>query len=200
MVTKSQKIRLGFFLTISFIFFLIILILLGGKKFLKKKDIYYITYQDLSVSGLEIGAAVKYRGIRIGRVEEIKINPENISEIIVSIEIKQGTPIVKSAKAVIQGGGLTGIRFIEITGGSNSDPRLDPGSSIQAGISSFDKMSGQAEIILLKTEKVLNNIEKITNTENQKKFTHLLTNMDLTFIEVKNLLKNNRLAIQGLFC
>jgi len=193
MISKAQKARLGLFTLIAAVIFAVTLIILTGNKLLDKKDKYYIRYYDSSVSGLEIGSQVKYNGIRVGRIDNVKIDSDDIQAVIVTISVNSGTPIKQNSKAVISSMGITGMKAIEIKDGTNTSANLKPGSFIEPGKSSFDIISGKAEVIMTKTETVLNNLIEITNKENQIKFTSLLEETDNAMKEVKLLLETNRI-------
>ena len=74
------------------IFLLILAIFWLGKYGLedKKYDTYYI-YFDESISGLNIGSPIKYKGFDVGLVKYIKISPHNSEKIEVEIQIQKGT-------------------------------------------------------------------------------------------------------------
>jgi len=153
--------------------------LLVGKKMLSKEDIYYIKLQKQSVSGLNVGADVKYYGITIGKVTDISINRENISEIIVKISIREDTPIKSTSVANLPYQSIaTGIKQIEITGGANKDPNLDPGSYIKAGEDMFENITGKAEIISEKIEILLNNLIQATSSDNRTIFFDMLSQIE----------------------
>ena len=114
MVTKAQKLRLGIFITVISVLMVIFLIMVAGTKIMEKRDIYHIRYQDSSVTGLQIGGPVKYRGIGIGRVDDISIDPESITDIIVTVSIKSGTPIKGDMTASLIPIGITGYRAGQI--------------------------------------------------------------------------------------
>ena len=178
MVTKAQKFRLGIFITVISILMVIFLIMVAGTKIMQKRDIYYIRYKDSSVTGLQIGGPVKYRGIGIGRVDDIFIDPENVADIIVTASIKSETPIKNDMKASLIPIGITGLVQVEITGGTQEAELLEEGSFINAGFSTFDSISGKAEIITNKIEILLNNLNNITNEENKKRLNNIIANVD----------------------
>ncbi|HET7595181.1 MAG TPA: MlaD family protein, partial [Stellaceae bacterium] len=66
-----------------------------------------------------------YNGIQVGRVVEIRIDPQNTSQVRATIEIDQAATVIKSdVVASLEVQGLTGTAFIEITGGSQNAPPL----------------------------------------------------------------------------
>ncbi|MDV5168525.1 MlaD family protein [Photobacterium rosenbergii] len=68
---SKKHFRLGLFVTISLILLFAVFLTLGGRSFFKPKLIFE-TYFDNSVSGLEIGSMVSYRGIPLGEVISIE--------------------------------------------------------------------------------------------------------------------------------
>ncbi len=178
MVTKAQKFRLGIFITVISILMVMFLIMVAGTKIMEKRDIYYIRYKDSSVTGLQIGGPVKYRGIGIGRVDDISIDPENVADIIVTASVKSGTPIKDDMKASLIPIGITGLVQIEITGGTQEAELLESGSFINAGLSTLESISGKAEILANKFEILLNNLNNITNEENTKRLHNIIANVD----------------------
>ena len=179
MVSKAQKIRLAVFLIIGFTILLSIIIMLLGSKITEKRDIYQIVYEDTSVAGLQIGGAVLYRGIRIGRIEEIEIDRNNISNIIVKISIKHETPVKADQEATLVAVGITGLKQIELSGGTNESAFLKPGDTILAGKSLFDNISDKAEVLAVKIEQIMDNIINITHKSNQEKLDNIISNIDL---------------------
>ena len=61
-----------------------------------------------SVSGLQEGGQVLYRGIPVGRVAEIRIDPDNVENVLVTVEIDRETPIKQDTVATLEMQGLTG--------------------------------------------------------------------------------------------
>ena len=178
MVTKAQKFRLGIFITVISILMIMFLIMVAGTKIMEKRDVYYIRYKDSTVTGLQVGGPVKYRGIGIGRVDDISIDQENVANIIVTASIKSGTPIKGDMKASLIPIGITGLVQIEISGGTQEAELLESGSFINAGLSTLESISGKAEILANKFEILLNNLNEITNEENTKRLHNIIANVD----------------------
>jgi phospholipid/cholesterol/gamma-HCH transport system substrate-binding protein len=183
MVSSAQKFRLGLFIVIISVLMIIFLIMVAGNKLMEQRDTYFIRYEDRTVSGLQIGGPVKYYGISIGRVEDISIDPADVSNVIVEISVKAGTPIKKDIKASLTPIGITGLLQIELSGGTNLAENAKPGSFIQAGPSTFESITGKAEVISEKIEFLLNNLIAITDEENQTKLQNILTNVDIVVNE-----------------
>ncbi len=86
----------------------------------------YKLYMTESVSGLSKDSIVKLRGVDIGRVSKICINPENIEQTEVFLKIKRGVPIKEDMIAQTQMLGVTGLLSIEIGAGTNKAKTLEP--------------------------------------------------------------------------
>ncbi len=193
MVSRSQKIRLGVFLTISIAILIITLGIITGSRLLKKQAIYYIRYKDISLTGLEIGSPVKYRGLRIGRIEDMNIDEKDVTSIIVKISIDPKTPIKQDNEAVIDYLSLAaGLKMIEIQGGTNESKRLPPNSFIRAGQSLVDTITGKAEVITEKLELILNNFAQLTSADRQEKLYRLIDNTTATLESFRALMDNNK--------
>src|SRR5689334_14670795 len=77
-----------------------------------------------SVSGLDAGAPVRLNGIGIGRVASIQQDPQNPGDVIVLLQIRQDATIRSDSVASLEMQGLTGGRYVEVSGGTLASPRL----------------------------------------------------------------------------
>ena len=87
----------------------------------------YEPYQSIvpeSVAGLSIDAPVKYLGVDVGKVSEIAIDPQNSRQVRLVFAIERGTPVKQDTEAVLKTQGLTGIAYVELSGGSPGAPPL----------------------------------------------------------------------------
>lgn len=190
MATRAQKVRLSVFLIASSAVLLILFIVLVGNRIMKRMDWYTIEYQDISVTGLEPGAAVKYHGVQVGRVRNLSL--KDAATVLVEIEVKRGTPIKKDSEALLTLVGITGLKFVEIIGGSVTAENLEVGGTIKAGASMFDTISGKAEVILGKLEQVLNNINHMLSPETTAAIQNVLVSVDSLTTGVNDFIAYNR--------
>lgn len=201
-VTRAQRARLGIFLLTTGGVLLLLLAVVTGNRLLEVRDTYFIRYRDVSVSGLDIGSQVKYHGVRVGRVEKIFVDPKQVETVVVEISLDQGTPVKADVKAVTSALSLTGIKIIELTGGTSSASTLDPGAEIPTGISTFESITGKAEAVSEKLELVLNNLVELTGGSNQQKLMATVDNTTKILEDVHGILSDNRdniaLTIQNL--
>jgi len=124
METKVNYVAVGLFtLILGAALVAGILWLAAGGAFRNQYD-SYLAYVNESVSGLNLNAPVKYRGVDIGKVSEIKLDPANPEEVRLTFQIERGTPIKADTEAVLKTQGLTGIAYVELSGGSREAPTL----------------------------------------------------------------------------
>ena len=78
--------------------------------------IYRIHFPD-SVSGLTAGDTVKFRGVDVGTVKSMDIDPENSRLVRVDVRLRKDTPVKTDTRASLTLKGITGVVFIELNGG-----------------------------------------------------------------------------------
>lgn len=85
---------------------------------------HYKVYLTESVAGLAPEASVKFHGVDMGKVESIRINPNNSEEVELVLKMKKETPIKTDSFATLKFYGITGLAYIEIDGGAKESPLL----------------------------------------------------------------------------
>lgn len=181
--------------------FLIIatLIIVVAPKFFEHRDTYYISYRGISLTGLQEGSAVKYHGLTVGYVSDIFIDVKDIERVIVRVSLDRGIPIKEDTYADIELLGITGLKIIELRGGTNESKPLKPGDYIRSGQSTAEMITGKAEIMMDKAEVTLNNLALLTNPENQKKLNTLLDNTSTSMAILSKLLSENQTQLENTF-
>lgn len=120
--------KVNYILVGSFVAFLGAAVLVGilwlGKTDYRGSYDRYEAYIKESVAGLSVDSTVKYRGVDVGRVKAIALNPNNPEEVLLTMDIVRGTPIKTDTIAVLETQGLTGLATINLTGGSRDAPSL----------------------------------------------------------------------------
>lgn len=193
MTTRMQKVRLGVFMTLALLILVGSVVTLAGLKLWNPRDRYHVRFRE-SISGLEVGSTVKMKGVRVGQVEHITIG-RDVESVIVTMSLNPGTPITKDTRAVLTSIGITGLQFIELTGGSTRSEKIQPNtkrSIIQAGPSTLQTLTGKATDIALKTEALLNNLLNMTAEGNQVRISRLLDNTDRLVVSWEDLASTNQ--------
>ncbi len=86
----------------------------------------YYAYFGESVSGVSENSVVKYKGINVGRVKNMRFDPDNPERVRLVLDIAEGTPIKQDTFAGLAPQGLTGLAFVELGGGTRDSPPLTP--------------------------------------------------------------------------
>jgi len=179
MNNKVNYTMIGFFVLISFVLmFAFTYWLLKPSEELKVKT--YAIFFDESVLGLNIDSAVKFRGINVGKVTTLKINPKNTEQVEVLVSILKSTPIKSSTVAKLTSQGITGLSYINLSLGDNNAPPLKVKDGekypvIKTIPSFFENFEQSLGTVSTKVSRTLSRTEQLLNDENQKQIAMLLT-------------------------
>ena len=205
MDTKINFFKIGLFVIALVISLLILVFWLGKFGFEKKKFDEYQIYFKESISGLNIGSSIKYKGFEVGNVNEIKLNPLNSEEIQLNIVIKKGTPIKEDNYAVLGNLGITGLKYIELKGGSNDSKLLQKDENgfriISSKTSDLTTLVDSTTDLTNELTLVLAQMKKLLADENIKTISEILgkTQNSMTNVEQFSLyLVNNEKKIDEL--
>ncbi len=128
METRAHYVAVGaFVLAVIFLAFVAVL-WLGRVEFAEAAKHYYIFFKG-SVAGLSKGSAVQYNGIPVGRVVDIRVDPDNIGQIQVTVEIDTGYRQHQVGRAChLDTNILSGVSTIQIRGGTQRHTRARRGT------------------------------------------------------------------------
>lgn len=157
MATPRQKVQVGIFLTVCGVLLVGILVAVSGWQ--REETIPYFVMFDESVSGLFPGSDVRYRGVPVGRVTEIKVTPSN--RIRVKIAIRPSVIRVRQGMIARLGTtGITGQLYIDLSGGEPNATPLEPNQSIPSVPSLFANLSAELPTLLASINGVLVRLDK----------------------------------------
>ena len=150
-----------------------------GRSSLEQRSNIYMIYFDTSVSGLRVGSAVRYKGIPVGSVSSIRLDPANIEKIEVQVEIAEGTPIVEGSVAKLSLQGITGGLFVEIDGGVQGNPPITARGGqrypvIPSQPSSLAELLDSAPELMEKLTHLVDNANAFLSPENAQALTDIL--------------------------
>ena len=100
---------------------------LAGADIRRSYDYYDIFFEG-SVSGLGIGGDVRYRGIKVGSIVNIAVDPADPERAGVTIEVESTVPIRDGDIAALQLQGITGVAYVNIAGATADSKPLVAGS------------------------------------------------------------------------
>jgi len=158
-----------------------VLWLASGGMFQKKYDLYR-AIENESVAGLNLNAPVKYNGVDVGKVRQIQLDPGNPEQVNLLFAIEHGTPIKVDTVAILKTQGLTGITYVELSGGTKGSAplRATAGSKypvIRTQPSLGARLENVLTTVLAKLDSTSNNINAILSDENQASFKNALADI-----------------------
>ncbi len=80
-------------------------------------DVLYRIHFPDSVSGLTVGDPVTFRGVDVGTVKSMSIDPDNSLLVRVDVRLRKETPVKTDTRASLAMKGITGVVNIELNGG-----------------------------------------------------------------------------------
>lgn len=183
MEEKVNYAVVGLFVLLLGFALIAIVLWLGSGGFTQTTYDRYLAFFRESVSGLSINAPVKYRGVDVGRVREIDLNPQNPEEVRLVLDIKEGAPVKTDTRAVLSVQGLTGIAFVELTGGSRDAPLLKAESDAEYPViptspSLLVRLDTALSSLTGNLNRVTGEISGLLTEENRRSFTNILASLD----------------------
>ncbi|WP_029063126.1 MlaD family protein [Labrenzia sp. DG1229] len=134
------------------------------------------------VTGLPVGGQVLFNGIKVGDVKSLDFAPDDPTKVVATVGIKPTTPIREDTKATLNFTGLTGIAYVDLSGGTSSSPLLlgkDDGKVpvLYAERSFFDDIVDGARDVLKRADTTMKTIEDIL-VENQPLINDTIKNVE----------------------
>lgn len=182
---SARNVRVGVFVAAAMVLLITALSVVGGVKLWRSSRVYYIRYEE-SVAGLDKGSPVRLKGVRVGTVDDLRIPPDDITKVEVTISVRRGTPIKTDTEATIASVGITGLRYIELTSGTVDASDLPSGSTIPGTESFLSAMTGTAETAVLKAEILMDNLLAFTSDENREVAERMLKDLSVTISDNKD--------------
>lgn len=184
METKVNYVIVGLFvLLLSVAMIAGVLWLSAGKQYNVVYD-SYLAYMHESVSGLNLNAPVKYRGVAVGQVRQISLDKLNPEQVRLEFAIERGTPIKQDTIAILRSQGLTGIAYIELSGGSSASPLLaaEKGEAypvIKTAPSLLGRLDTSLTGLLNNLSKTTENLNDLLDAENRKALKRTLADISI---------------------
>lgn len=138
----------------------------------------YLAYFTETVSGLNVRAPVKYKGVEVGSVREIAIDPVDPERVRLVLDIERGIRVKQDTAAVLSVQGLTGIAFIELDGGSSDSPLLVPDPTglrvIRTAPSTFRRLDTAATTLMADLHQTATSVNVMLDEETRAAFRRAL--------------------------
>ncbi len=159
----------------------VLLWLASGGAWQTKYELYFAV-MDESVAGLNLNAPVKHLGVDVGKVRNIQIDPANPERVNLLFALEEGAPVKEDTVAVLKTQGLTGITYVELSGGTRNAPPLRAVAGnqypvIRTKASLSTRLENVLTNVLAKLDDTSNNVNALLSKENQAAFTAALADI-----------------------
>ncbi len=185
---------------VVFIFWLVQL------RFAQDYDVYDIVFEG-PVRGLSQGGEVHFNGIKVGEVTRIDLDPQNPNRVIARASLASNVPIRTDSFATLEPQGVTGVNYVQITAGTNTNPLLNDVTpkgeipKIRSQRSTLADLLEGGGTVLTRTVEALDRVNRVLSDENIKTFTAALTDAQAVTAELrerKTLIADAQKAIQDI--
>jgi phospholipid/cholesterol/gamma-HCH transport system substrate-binding protein len=128
-----------------------------------------------TIPGLNPQATVRYRGLEVGRVDDIVFDPRVTGQILIRLSIDEGAPVTTTTFGTLGYQGVTGIAFIQLDDERTGSPLLKSDKDhmmripLRPGL--LDQLEKRGLSIMAKTERITDNLNAILSQENAAKMT-----------------------------
>ena len=154
----------------------------------------YVVVTKFSIGGLNPEAQVRYRGIRVGKVMDIRLDPNDPSDILIRISIADNIPLTKGTIAKLASQGVTGIAHVLLLdSGRNNEPLVARDGKLPRIVmvpSLLDEMTESGPAVLHQAQEVMAAISALLNEENRRRLTATIANHEAASASMKPALDN----------
>lgn len=187
--------RLGLFVFAGFAAILALILVFGTGQLFKKTTMAE-TYIEQSITGLDVGAPVRFRGVKVGQVTFIGLSgslyetnepfPERKEYVVVRMQIDGNEDellgpdkkLPKDLRARVKSQGITGVNYVELDYVRDMNNYKALPYNWKPEYLVIDSLPSQTDIFFSGIRKVLDNLGEMNLAETQKKFDVLLTNLN----------------------
>lgn len=142
----------------------------------------YVVETRGNVTGLNLQGQVRYRGIRVGKVESIRLDPKDAKITLITISVRKGVPITKGTTAKLGHQGLTGIAHVLLEDdGRDEAPLADGGDDAERIVmqdSLMQELADAGSDALRQARDLLSSMNEILRPENRQAITRMLANLE----------------------
>lgn len=143
----------------------------------------YIVVTTSNVTGLNAQAQVRYRGIRVGKVLSIELDPDNPANTLIRISVAKGTPVTQGTIAKLGYQGVTGIAHVLLEESGKDAPLLARSDSlprIRMQDSLIQELTDVGSDVMRNARDFLSNANEVLSPENRQAIARTLANLEVT--------------------
>ncbi|WP_050526375.1 MlaD family protein [Pseudorhodobacter aquimaris] len=182
METRANYVLIGLFTILGFLGMLAFALWFARVEI--DRQFAYYDVKFTSVSGLARASDVRFAGLPVGQVVDVKLSPDNDGTIVARLEVAQNTPVRTGSVATIESQGVTGVSYVGISAGDPAERLLRDVSEmevpqIEAGRALLQSLSEDAPALLSEVLGVARDIRGLFTEENVGRIDNILANLEL---------------------
>lgn len=179
MENRAHALAAGLFVILLGAALAVVALWFGGDTMTRAK---YVLVSEFPVTGLNPQATVRYRGVTVGKVENIRLDPEDPNTILIGIAVDKNLPLTRNAYAQLGYQGITGLAFVQLNDEDSKAERLETDSGDPARIplrpSLFDSITNSGQRLLANASVLVERTNLLLEEENRKRFINILENTE----------------------
>lgn len=169
MENKSHALAAGLFVVV------LTALVIGLGLWLGRDNTTYTKYELStldSVSGLQLQAPVRYKGVPVGKVTSIEFDPEKNGKVLIIVAVSAEAPITQTTYAMLGFQGVTGLAHIQLDDDNSSTTPLPPGPDglprLPMRPSPFGQIAEQGPVIMQQVEDATRRVNDLLSDSNQR--------------------------------
>ncbi|HOB66937.1 MlaD family protein [Ottowia sp.] len=188
-------------------FVLAVLALLIGMAMWLMRDVANTTTYELvsteAVTGLQPQAAVRYKGVAVGKVTSIGLDPGQRGNVLIRIAVSPSAPISRSTFATLGFQGVTGLSFLQLDDEGTSTEPLPPGPNgppripFKSGL--LGELTERAQALIGKLDETADRVNRLLGDDNQAAISTALVEIGRSAQSVKQLAATTQQTITAQF-
>lgn len=188
METKANFILIGAATVAGAALIMLFAMWLANSEFRRGYNEYEVVFDD-PVRGLTEGGEVRFNGIKVGEVQELRIDADNTNRVIARIRVAAEVPVRADSEAQLEPIGLTGVTLIQLSAGSTDAALLRP--TFGAGLprivgrgSQIDILVERSEDIVMRASEAMASVRDLLTDENIARVSRILNNLERVSTEL----------------
>lgn len=183
MENKANYALIGVFVLTALAATLGFILWLTGSQFDQQFDEYQVTFQG-PVRGLSPGSEVRFNGIGVGEVTNIRLDRDDPNTVLSTIRIDANTPVDTKSYAQLEPLGLTGLNYLQIFAGGEDYTLLKdmPGSGtaprLEGRTDAFSEIIEEGGSAVQQAQLALTQINKLFSDEAVSDVHGILSNIN----------------------
>jgi len=181
METRAHHVLIGAFTIGAFMLALAFVMWMSKTGVDRRYAVYDIVFTE-AVTGLSVGGLVQYNGIKVGEVRELHLSEDDARKVIARVQLDASAPVREDTRAKLALQGVTGLSFIQLTGGAPGSPPLRPTPQhpvpvIPSEESALSKLLASGSDIVVTANDILIRLGEIVSDDNIRRVSDTLEHL-----------------------